>query len=211
MAIQKSLETETKFFKTQTSFRSWLEKNHEKKTELWIGFHKKGSGLKAMDYKEALDEVLCFGWVDGLKGTLDEDSYRIRFTPRKAKSLWSKVNIGHVERLTREGKMTTNGIARVEEAKADGRWDNSYASSSTANMPDEFLKALAKNKKAKAFYGTLNKSQIYSMYFRIHNAKKPETKLRWIERIVLMLEKGETFHSLKGRDLNVPAHPQSFT
>jgi uncharacterized protein YdeI (YjbR/CyaY-like superfamily) len=196
VAIQKSSDTETKFFKTQTSFRSWLEKNHEKKSELWIGFHKKGSGLTAMDYKEALDEALCFGWVDGLKGTLNDDSYRIRFTPRKSKSLWSKVNIGHIERLTQEGKMTPSGIARVEEAKADGRWDNSYASSSTATMPDEFLKALAKNKKAKAFYATLNKSQIYSMYFRIHNAKKPETKLRWIKRIVLMLEKGETFHML---------------
>ncbi|RYZ57887.1 MAG: bacteriocin-protection protein, YdeI/OmpD-associated family [Proteobacteria bacterium] len=183
-----------KFFKTQSAFRSWLEKNHESKTELWIGFYKKGSALKAMDYKEALDEALCYGWVDGLKGTIDDQSYRIRFTPRKAKSLWSKVNIGHVERLILEKKMTAVGLARIEEAKADGRWDNSYASSSTASMPDEFFQALAKNKKAKAFYATLNKTQIYSMYFRIHNAKKPETKLRWVERIVLMLEKGKTFH-----------------
>jgi uncharacterized protein YdeI (YjbR/CyaY-like superfamily) len=194
MHSKQASEPKAKFFKTQVTFRNWLEKNHDKKTELWIGFYKKGSGFIAMDYKEALDEALCFGWVDGLKGTIDGESYRIRFTPRKSKSLWSKVNIGHVERLTLEGKMTAHGLARVDEAKADGRWDNSYASSATAAMPEEFLKALAKNKKAKDFYATLNKSQIYSMYFRIHNAKKPETKTRWVTRIILMLEKGETFH-----------------
>jgi uncharacterized protein YdeI (YjbR/CyaY-like superfamily) len=185
---------EAKFFKTKASFRSWLEKNHSKKTELWIGFYKKGSAKSAMDYKEALDESLCFGWIDGLKGTLDEESYRIRFTPRKAKSLWSKVNIGHVERLIAEGRMTEPGLARVEEAKNDGRWDKSYASSRSAEMPEDFLELLSKNKKAKVFYATLNKTQIYSMYFRIHNAKKPETRLRWIKRIIEMLERSETIH-----------------
>lgn len=194
MADKGDSKLEGKFFKTQASFRAWLEKNHAKKDELWIAFYKKASGLSAMDYKEALDEALCFGWIDGLKGTLDDESYRIRFTARKAKSIWSKVNIGHVERLIAEKRMTEYGLACVEEAKKDGRWDKSYASSSTAEMPEDFLKLLAKNKKAKAFYSTLNKTQIYSMYFRIHNAKKPETRLRWIERIIGMLENGETFH-----------------
>lgn len=192
-----SQETEAKFFKSQDAFRSWLEKNHAKIEALWIGFYKKGSGKVGLDYKQALDEALCFGWVDGLKGTIGDESYRIRFTPRKPKSLWSKVNIGHVERLIKAGRMTVHGQKKIDEAKSDGRWEKSYASSSTAEMPEDFLKALAKNKKAKAFYATLNGSQIYPFYFRIQNAKKPETRQRWIEKIIVMLENEETVHFFK--------------
>jgi len=187
---------EFKFFKTQESFRSWLEKNHDKSEALWIGFYKKDSKKSGMDYKQALDEALCFGWIDGLKGTIDDVSYRIRFTPRKTKSIWSKVNIAHVERLVEAGRMTAHGLEKINQAKKDGRWEQSYASSSTAEMPEDFLKALGKNKKAKAFYATLGKTEIYSFYFRIQNAKKPETRLRWIEKIIHMLENGETIHQV---------------
>ncbi len=190
-------QLEAKFFKTPTAFRTWLERNHDKSEVLWIGFYKKASEKSGMDYKQALDEALCFGWVDGLKGTIDEVSYRIRFTPRKSKSLWSKVNIGHVARLIETGRMTPHGLQKINEAKKDGRWENSYASSSTAEMPEDFLKALAKNKKAKVFYATLGRTEIYSFYFRIQNTKKPETRQRWIERIIEMLENGDTFHVRK--------------
>lgn len=185
---------QTKFFKTAEAFRTWLNKNGSKESELWVGFYKKDSGKTGMSMKEAIDEALCAGWVDGLKGSLDDISYRIRFTPRKPQSVWSKINIGHVERLIKEGRMTPAGQAQIDAAKADGRWERAYEGAKNAELPEDFLKALNKNKKAKAFFKTLNSANTFAIYFRITNAKKPETRQRWIERIVAMLENGETFH-----------------
>ena len=185
---------DAKFFKTHEVFRKWLEKNFDSHDELWIGFYKSKSEIKAMTYKEALDEALCFGWVDGLKGTIDEVSYRIRFTQRKPKSIWSKINIKHVERLVKAGKMMPAGQLKIDEAKRDGRWDNAYEPSSRALAPDDFLRALDLNKAAKAFYSTLSKQNLYAIYFRLQNAKRPETRQRWLEKIIVMLERGETFH-----------------
>lgn len=185
---------DTKFFKTAAAFRTWLNKNCSKETELWVGFYKKDSGKTGMSMPEAIEEALCAGWVDGLKGSLDEISYRIRFTPRKPKSVWSKVNIGHAERLIKEGRMTPAGQVHIDAAKADGRWDRAYEGAKNAVPPEDFLKALNKNRKAKAFYKTLDRANTFAIYFRITSAKKPETRQRWIERIITMLANGDVFH-----------------
>lgn len=185
---------DTKFFRTAAAFRTWLQKNGSKESELWVGFYKKDSGKTGMSMQEAIDEALCAGWVDGLKGSLDEISYRVRFTPRKPKSVWSKINIGHVERLIKEGRMTPAGQAQIDAAKADGRWERAYEGAKNAEAPEDFLKALNKNKKATAFFKTLNRANTYAIYYRITNAKKAETRQRWIERIITMLENGEVFH-----------------
>ena len=112
-----------KFFKSPTEFREWLEKNHEKEDEVWVGMFKKASGKAGINYDQSLDEALCFGWIDGMTKGIDEDSYMQRFTPRRSKSNWSKINKGHVSRLLKEGKMMPSGLAAVEAAKKDGRWE----------------------------------------------------------------------------------------
>lgn len=182
-------------FKSPASLRKWFEKNHDKVTELWIGFYKKGSKKTGTSYAEALDQALCFGWIDGIKQAVDEISFAIRFTPRKAKSVWSKINVGHVERLIKANLMQPAGLKEVERAKQDGRLKRAYASQKNSTIPRDFLKELAKNKKAQAFFATLNKTNLYSIAYRLENAKKPETRARWIQKIVEMLAKGEKFHS----------------
>ena len=184
----------TKFFKTQSALRNWLEKNSGTAKELWVGFYKKDSGKAGLTYAEALDVALCFGWIDGIKKGIDEVSYMNRFTPRRAKSSWSKINTGHIERLAKAGMMTSAGLKEVEMAKSDGRWARAYDSPVNSAVPSDFLKELKKNKKAKAFFDSLNKQNIYSITYRLQNAKKPETRERWIKRITEMMAKGEKFH-----------------
>lgn len=184
----------TLFFDTQRDFRSWLEKNHDTQTEVWVGFWKKASGKVGMNYDEALDEALCFGWIDGLVNKYDENSYMQRFTPRKPKSIWSKVNTQHIERLSKAGKMMPSGIAVVEAAKADGRWEKAYESPANMKVPADFLDTLKKHPKAEAFFLTLNKTNTFAIAFRLQNAKKEETRVRRMENIIQMLEKGEKFY-----------------
>lgn len=124
-----------KFFKTQKEFREWLSENHDKESEIWVGFWKKASGKTGLNYEQALDEALCFGWIDGLVNKYNDESYMQRFTPRRSKSVWSKINVGNVERLTREGKMTEAGLKVVEEAKKDGRWESAYEPPSKMKIP----------------------------------------------------------------------------
>ena len=181
-------------FKSPANLRKWFEKNHDKVTELWIGFYKKASQKIGTSYAEALDEALCFGWIDGIKQAVDEISFTIRFTPRKAKSVWSKINTEHVERLIKANLMHSAGLKQVEQAKSDGRWARAYDSPSNTVVPMDFLVALAKNKKAKTFYATLNKSNLYAIAYRLQNSKKPETRDRWMKRIIEMLAKSEKFH-----------------
>ncbi len=182
------------FFKTQKSFHDWLTKNHDKKTELWIGFWKKASGKKGVDYAQALEEALCFGWIDGLVHKYNEESYMQRFTPRRPKSIWSKVNIGKAKELIKIGKMMPSGLAQITSAKKDGRWKAAYDSSSTSSVPTEFTDLLSKNKKANEFYKTLSKANMYAITFRIQTAKKQETKEKRMREIISMLERGEKFH-----------------
>jgi uncharacterized protein YdeI (YjbR/CyaY-like superfamily) len=182
------------FFNTQKDFREWLIKNHDKETEIWIGMWKKASGKIGLDYNGALEEALCFGWIDGIARKFDEESYMQRFTPRRPKSIWSKINVGHIERLTKLGKMMPSGVAAVEAAKKDGRWDAAYDSPKSALPPKEFFALLAQYKKAEEFYNTLSKSNTYAIAWRIQTAKKEETRQRRMNQIVEMLERGEKFH-----------------
>jgi uncharacterized protein YdeI (YjbR/CyaY-like superfamily) len=149
-------------FKSSADFRQWLENNHAGSSGIWLRFFKKSSKEESLSYAQALDQALCFGWIDGQKKPFDAQSWLQRFTPRRPKSAWSKINTGHVARLTKAGTMTAAGLAAVAAAKADGRWQAAYASQRNAGPPDDFLKELGKNKKAKAFFETLNKANVYA-------------------------------------------------
>ena len=192
---QPNAKIAPRFFKTSAALRTWLMRNHDKADELWIGFYKKSSGKNGVGYTEALDQALCFGWIDGIKKSVDDVSFANRFTPRKLRSNWSKINTVHVERLIKSDLMMPAGLKEVAQAKEDGRWARAYDPPSTASVPEDFLKELAKRKKAKAFFETLEKADIYAITYRLQNSKKPETRQRWINRIVEMLSRGEKFHS----------------
>lgn len=178
-------------FKSQKAFESWLAKNHAKVAGFWLRIYKKGSGEKTVTYAEALDGALCYGWIDGLKRTYDEASFIQRFTPRRARSVWSKVNVGHIERLTNDGRMKPPGTAAVEAAKSDGRWSKAYDSPRNVKIPEDFLSELKKNKEAYAFFETLNRVNQYAIAYRLGSAKKPETRERRMKLFLEMMVKGQ--------------------
>ncbi|MGC8518945.1 MAG: YdeI/OmpD-associated family protein [Steroidobacteraceae bacterium] len=181
-------------FRSSREFRAWLAKEHARAPGLLLRIYKKHSGIPSVTYAEALDQALCFGWIDGQKLPFDANSWVQKFTPRRTKSLWSKRNVAHVDRLIQEGHMMPAGLKEVEAAKADGRWTNAYDSSATATVPPEFVQELARNAKAKQFYATLNKANLYSIAYRLQTAKRAETKVKRIKMIVEMLARGEKFH-----------------
>ncbi len=181
-------------FASPMEWEQWLAINYTNTTGIWLRFFKKGSAISSVTYAEALDEALCYGWIDGQKKTYDEQSYLNKFTPRRAKSIWSKKNIEHVERLHKQGKMKPNGIKEIELAKADGRWDNAYDSPSNMKVPEDFLQRLSKNKKAKAFFDTLNKTNTYAITWRLQTAKKAETREKRMQQLIEMLSQGKKFH-----------------
>lgn len=181
-------------FKSSHCFRDWLEKNYAGAEGIWLRIYKKDSGKASITYVEALDQALCFGWIDGQKRTEDENSWLQKFTPRRAKSGWSKLNTQHAERLIKSGQMTPAGLGAVEAAKADGRWKSAYESSRNAAPPDDFMKLLGKNKTAKAFFASLNKANVYAIVYRLQTARKPETRERRMKKIFEMLTRGEKFH-----------------
>jgi uncharacterized protein YdeI (YjbR/CyaY-like superfamily) len=181
-------------FKSSAEFRGWLETNHDKTDVLWLRIFKKGSGEPSITYAEALDQALCHGWIDGQKKPYDESSWLQKFTPRRPKSGWSKINTEHVERLRKAGQMVPAGLKAVEAAKADGRWKAAYDPPRKASPPEDFLKALAKSKKAKTFLEGLNKANVYAIVYRLQTAKKPETRERRMKMILAMLDRGEAFH-----------------
>lgn len=178
-----------RFFSSPDQFREWLQRNHDSKTELLVGFHKKSSGKKSLTYAEALDEALCYGWIDGVRKNIDETSYTIRFTPRKARSIWSNVNVNHVERLTKEGRMQPPGIAAYE--RRDPKRTGIYA---FENRPREFAPAYEKtfrqNKKAWKFYEELPPSLKRVLVFWVMEAKKEETQLKRLNKLIESSEKG---------------------
>lgn len=190
----RALTMETLGFKSARAFRKWLEKNHAGPEGFWLRIFKKRSGAKSITYAEALDAALCFGWIDGQKKTHDAESWVQKFTPRRARSSWSKINTGHVERLIKAGQMASAGMRAVEAAKADGRWKAAYDSQRKAAPPDDFLKALNKDRKAKVFFETLNRRNIYPIVYRLQTAKEPETRQKRLETILGMLRRGEQFH-----------------
>jgi uncharacterized protein YdeI (YjbR/CyaY-like superfamily) len=181
-------------FTSSGDFRTWLAKNHSQSDGVLLRIFKKDSGEKSITYSEALDQALCYGWIDGQKNAHDEHSWLQKFTPRQAKSSWSKKNTEHVARLIKSGQMARAGFEAVEAAKADGRWQTAYDSSRNAAPPSDFLAELDKNKKAKAFFETLNKANVYSIVYRLQTAKKPETREKRMKAILGMLARGEKFH-----------------
>ena len=180
-------------FKSTKTFEAWLLKNHETSSGLWLKIFKKDSGEKTISYAEALDVALCYGWIDGQKQAFDEQAWLQKFCPRRPKSFWSKINVGHVERLINEGRMKPAGVKAVEKAKVDGHWEKAYDPPSKMTIPEDFLKALSKNKKAEAFFSRLNKTNLFSIGFRLQTAKKQETREKRMKEIIEMLAKGEKF------------------
>lgn len=181
-------------FPDQASFETWLAANHGKEDELWLKIHKKGSGLPTITYAEALDVALCWGWIDGLKKGFDERSFLQRFTPRGRKSIWSKVNRVHIERLGAAGRMTEHGMRHVDAAKADGRWDAAYDSAADMEFPPDLLAAIEAEPKALATFQTLNSTNRYALAFRTHNMRTPAGRQKKIASFVEMLARGETPH-----------------
>jgi uncharacterized protein YdeI (YjbR/CyaY-like superfamily) len=171
-----------------------MAKEYARASVLFLRIFKKGSAVPSVTYAEALDQSLCFGWIDGQKLPFDADSWVQKFTPRRANSGWSKINVAHVDRLIQEGQMTPAGLKEVEAAKADGRWAAAYDSFAKATVPPEFVKELARNPKAKQFYATLTKANLYSIAYRLQTAKRSETKIKRIKLIIEMLARGEKFH-----------------
>lgn len=183
-----------KGFKTARSFETWLVKNHSKAPGIRIKFAKKSSGLKSITFAEALDIALCYGWIDGQGKGLDDDWYSNRFTPRRKRSSWSKVNRENVARLIKEGRMQAAGQAEIDRAKQDGRWDAAYDPPSRATVPVDLAAALKKAPKAKRFFETLDSRNRYAILHRIQTAKKPETRVKRIERFVQMCRDGEKIY-----------------
>jgi len=181
-------------FESATAWESWLAENHAVLAGVWLRFFKKGSGVDSVTHGQALDEALCYGWIDGQIQKHDDKSWLQKFTPRRAKSIWSKRNIEHVARLTKAKKMKPAGLRQVEAAKADGRWEMAYDSPSNMRMPQDFLERLAENKKAEAFFKSLTRANTYAIGWRLQTAKKPETREKRMKAILQMLAKGEKFH-----------------
>lgn len=181
-------------FATPAKFEAWLKKSYDSVEGIWLVLAKKGAGEKTVAYAEAVEVALCWGWIDGQTRTLDEHYYRVKFTPRGARSKWSQINVGRVEALTATGRMQPPGLAEVERAKADGRWAAAYAPPSTAEVPEDFAIALAKNKRASATFETVSKSNRFAIIYRVNDAKRPETRARRIKKFVEMLERGERLY-----------------
>lgn len=181
-------------FKDQAEFRAWLDKHHTNVPGIWLRLYKKASGVKSINYAEALDVALCYGWIDSQVKKGDEQYYVQKFTPRRAGSMWSKRNIDNVARLEAAGLITPAGRAEVEKAKADGRWQAAYDKPSEMTVPDYFLAVLNKNPKAKKFFETLNKANTYAIAWRLQTAKTETTRQRRMEKILTMLESGQKLH-----------------
>jgi uncharacterized protein YdeI (YjbR/CyaY-like superfamily) len=169
--------------------------NHARATELWLKFHKKGSGLPTVTFAQALDVALCWGWIDGIRKGFDERSFLQRFTPRRPKSIWSQINRDHIARLTAAGRITPHGQGQVDAAKADGRWDAAYApirSATRETIPDDLRAAIEASPRARKTFRTLGRQNLFALAFRTNNMKTPAGRARKIATLVAMLERGET-------------------
>ncbi|HEX9332847.1 MAG TPA: YdeI/OmpD-associated family protein [Anaerolineales bacterium] len=181
-------------FENKKKWADWLAKQHDKSAGVWLKISRKDSGIPSVTYDEALDVALCYGWIDGQKKGFDNKYWLQKFTPRGPKSIWSKINTEKAERLIASGEMKAVGLKAIETAKQDGRWDAAYASQKNISIPEDFQAALDKNKKAKTFFASLNSVNRYAILFRIHNAKKPETRARKILQFVEMLGRNEKIY-----------------
>ena len=180
-------------FRNAAAWEKWLEANAAA-AGLWLKIARKDAGIASVSYAEALDIALCHGWIDGMKRSFDAQFFLQRFTPRKPKSLWSKINVGKVEGLVTAGRMRAGGQREIDAAKADGRWDAAYHGASKMEVPEALAQALAKDRKAKAFFETLDKTNRYAFCWRVQTAVKPETQRARVEKFVAMLARGEKIH-----------------
>lgn len=197
MSSVKVNEANVREFEDADAFYSWLSENHTTSEEVWIKIHKVGSGRKSITPKEAIDVVLCWGWIDAIRKGYDDESYLQRYVPRRPKSIWSKINVENVARLVDEGRMTEHGLAQVEAAKADGRWDRAYGGSKDMEVPPELLAAIAAVPEAQATFERLTAQNRFAMALRIHNLKTEAAKQRNIASFVEMLSRGETLYPQK--------------
>lgn len=181
-------------FASQADWESWLELNGSKAPGVWLRLAKKNANQQTVSYAEALESALCHGWIDGQKQAESEHYWLQRFTPRAARSIWSKINKAKAEALVSAGRMQPAGMSEIDRAKQDGRWENAYSSAGKSTVPDDLQKALDANKKAKAFFATLNSQNRYAILFRIQNVKKVETRARKIAQFIEMLANGEKLH-----------------
>lgn len=186
-----AIELEELLLPDEAALRSWLSENHTSHPGVKLVLHKKGGNVTALTYAQAVDQALCFGWIDGQRMGRDEHSFAIRFTPRTKKSIWSARNVEIIARLTDAGLMSPMGNDVVEAAKADGRWEKAYAGQKDAQLPDDFLAALAEHPVAEAKLATLGASERFAIYFRLHNAKREETRAKRIAEFVAKLDAGQ--------------------
>lgn len=180
-------------FVDAATFEQWLAANHTICAGFWLRYFKKNSNQPTIRHDDAVDIAICWGWIDGLINKYDEESYLVRYTPRRPKSIWSKVNVAKVERLLAAGRMQPSGLQHVEKAKQDGRWDRAYDPSSTMTIPEDFLALVQQDPAAYAFLQTLNKANRYSIGFRLQNTKTPAQRAEKMQQILAMLQRGETF------------------
>ena len=190
-------EYETLYVPDEAAWRAWLEKHGESVAGVRLAIAKKGGAGASATYGEAVNQALCFGWIDGPKASLDADHYLQTFTPRRARSIWSARNRELVDELIASGQMTAPGLREVERARADGRWDAAYQRGSDRTVPDDLAAALAANPEAAAFFETLTAQNRYAIVFRTTTAKRAETRARRIGQFVDMLAKGETIYPQK--------------
>lgn len=179
---------------TQSDWNAWLEENHMQPRGVWLKHAKKLPGKLSVSYEDALEKALCYGWIDSQKRAYDEDYFLQKFTPRGPRSVWSKNNVSKAEELIMLGKMQPAGLEAISRAKQDGRWDAAYDAQSSSKIPEDFQAALNNNPKAKRFFETLNKANVYAFCWRIQTAKKPETRKARIEKFIDMLGRGEKLH-----------------
>jgi uncharacterized protein YdeI (YjbR/CyaY-like superfamily) len=181
-------------FASAADWEQWLERNHAASEGLWIRMAKRDAGIDSVRYPEVLDCALCFGWIDGRREALDERYFLQRFTPRRARSRWSRINRDKAERLIADRRMRPAGLAEVERAQADGRWDAAYEGQRNSTIPDDLQRELDARPRAKAFFAELSSQNRYAIIYRLHDAKKPETRAQRLAKFVAMLEAGERIH-----------------
>ena len=189
-------------FRSEAAFEAWLRANHAGETEIWLRIYKKGARKATVTSAQALDVVLCWGWIDGIRKGLDDESFLQRYTPRRARSIWSQINRDHVRRLTAAGRMQPSGQQQVDAAKADGRWDAAYApmrAATTASIPADLRAAIDANPRARKTFATLGRRNLFALAFRTNHMKTPAGRARKIASLVAMLARGETIVPETGR------------
>jgi uncharacterized protein YdeI (YjbR/CyaY-like superfamily) len=195
-------------FSDQKAWANWLDKNHDRSSGVWVRLAKKATGVASVTYPEALEEALCYGWIDGRKKSGGETAWLQKFTPRAARSVWSKINSQKALALIESGRMKPAGLREIERAKSDGRWDKAYDSPRAATVSPDFQAALNNNPKASAFFATLSGRNRYALLYRIQVAKRPETRAKRINQFITMLENHEKLYPRSSQARAAVASPR---